>query len=121
VGDKNILCSTSYLWNAYFYVGKSRSVDDDDQDISVTHDTVIKLMTPLAGKNHRVYMDNYYTGIPLFKQLQSMDIYSTGTVHTNRKGLDPQVTMRKQEEKHKKKKWNNKIQFLWTISLCSLV
>jgi hypothetical protein len=100
-----VCCSlTSYLWNAYFYVGKSRSADDEHEDVSVTHQTVIKLLTPLKGKNHHVYMDNYYTGIPLFKELQSMDIYATGTVRTNRKGLDPKVTMRKQEETFLKKK-----------------
>jgi Transposase IS4 len=48
-------------------------------------------------------MDNYYTGIQLFKELWSMSIYSTGTVHTKRKGLDPQVTMRKEHEKVLKK------------------
>jgi Transposase IS4 len=98
-----VCCSaTSYLFNAMFYVGKTQE-PDQKQDESVTHQTVKKLLEPLAGKNHRVYMDNYYTGIPLFKDLQNMDIYSTGTIRTNRKGLDQRVTMTKTEETQLKK------------------
>ena len=98
-----VCCSlTSYLFNAMFYVGKCE--DDSNKEASVTHQTVVKLMQPLAGKNHRVYMDNYYTGIPLFRELEKMDILSTGTVRTNRKGLDKAVTMKKSEEKQLKKK-----------------
>ena len=97
-----VCCSlTSYLFNAMFYVGKCE--DDSNKEASVTHQTVVKLMQPLAGKNHGVYMDNYYTGIPLFRELEKMDILSTGTVRTNRKGLDKAVTMKKSEEKQLKK------------------
>ena len=32
----------------------------------------------MKGKNHCVYMDNYYKGIPLFKELQLMEIYVAG-------------------------------------------
>jgi hypothetical protein len=56
------------LWNAYFYAGKSRSADDEHEDVSVTLETVTKLLTPLKGKNNRVYMNNCYPGIPLFKE-----------------------------------------------------
>lgn len=78
--------------------------EETDPSVSVTHETVVNLLTPLEGKNHRVYMDNYYTGIPLFNDLENMDIYATGTVRTNRKGLDKRVTMKKTEEKELKKK-----------------
>lgn len=98
-----VCCSvSSYLFNAYFYIGKQE--DDNTKEASVTQKTVLKLMEPLAGKNHRVYMDNYYTGIPLIRELEKMDIFTTGTVRTNRKGLDKQVTIKKTEEKHLKKK-----------------
>ena len=62
-------------------------------------------MQPLAGKHHQAYMDNYYTSLPLFKELASMQILATGTLklRTNRKGLDPYVTVKKSEEKALKK------------------
>ena len=98
-----VCCSaTSYLCNAMFYVGKAQDNYQDSNE-SVTHTTVKKLLEPFAGKNHHVFMDNYYTGIPLFKDLQNMDIYSTGTIRTNRKGLDQRVTMKKSEETQLKK------------------
>lgn len=94
-------CFTSYLLNACFYVGKSEESEREER--SVTHKTVLNLMTPFSGKKHRLYMDNYYTGIPLFRDLEKMEIYSTGTVRTNRKGLDPRVTVKKTEESKLKK------------------
>ena len=115
-----VCCSrTSYLWNASFYVGKR---EENDGNVSATHDTVMKLLRPLEGKNHEVYMDNYYTGIPLLVELQKkMSIYGTGTVRTNRRGLDKQVTMKKSEEKQLKKEpgitrfssWGNIVYASW--------
>ena len=36
-------------------------------------------------KNHVVYMDNFFTSIPLFHDLkENMKIYSCGTVRSNR-------------------------------------
>ena len=99
-----VCCSaTSYLWNASFYVGKKEEDEDRDKDASVTQSTVVKLLEPLSGKNHRVYMDNYYTSIPLFNELLKMEIFATGTVRTNGKGLDRYVTMKKEEERNLKK------------------
>jgi hypothetical protein len=59
-----ICCSaTAYLWNAMFYLGKKE--DEPKAGNSVTTQTVLKLLEPLAQMNHRVHMDNYYTGLPL--------------------------------------------------------
>ena len=97
-----LCCSaTSYLFNAIFYIGKSDILPAKES--SITKETVIQLMQPLAGKHHQVCMDDYYTCLPLFKELASMQILATGTVRTNRKGLDPYVTMKKSEEKALKK------------------
>ena len=35
----------------------------------------------------RLYMDNYFTGIPLFNDLLAKGIYAGGTVQSNRRGL----------------------------------
>jgi hypothetical protein len=62
---------------------------------SITHETVIKLLQPLEGKNNCVYMYHYYIGVPLFRNVERMGIYATGTILTNRKGLDKTVTINK--------------------------
>ena len=68
-----LCCSaTSYLFNAMFYVGKSDI--PSPKEASITPKTIVQLMQPLAGRHHRVYMDNYYTGLPLFKELNNMQI-----------------------------------------------
>ena len=101
-----VCCSaTAYLWNAAFYVGRRKDEDctPSAQDYSVTTETVLKLMEPLQGKNHRVHMDNYYTSIPLFRELEKLCIWSTGTVRVNRKGLDKEIAIKKSEQSKLKK------------------
>jgi hypothetical protein len=44
-------------------------------------------------------MDNYYTYMPLFSKVAKMSIWATGTVRANRKGLCPEVLIKKGEEK----------------------
>jgi hypothetical protein len=90
------------LWNAIFYLGK-RINGYAKKEESSTLQTVIELCAPLQGLNHRIYMDNWYSSIPLFYALAKLQIWSTGTVRTNRKGLDKQVTIKKSEEKQLKK------------------
>lgn len=100
-----VCCSaTGYLWNAAFYLGKTEDSDAKQKDTSATTQAVLKILEPLASKNHIVHMDNYYTGIPLFHELSKMDIRACGTIRTNRKGLCPEVTIKKSEESQLKKK-----------------
>ena len=83
-----LCCSTTaYLFNAVFYLGK-KSEDEADKKLetSATHQAVISLVAPLQGKNHKLFMDNYYTSIPLFMELSKMGFTATGTVRVNRKG-----------------------------------
>jgi hypothetical protein len=52
-----------------------------------TANTVLRLCQPFFGKNYRLFVDNYYTSIPLFDALVDSSIYACGTVRANRKGL----------------------------------
>jgi Transposase IS4 len=61
-----------FLQSASFYLGKK---DDKDIDGSVTQTAVLKLPERLSGKNHGLYMDNYFTSIQLFSKLLKMDTY----------------------------------------------
>ena len=48
---------------------------------------VMDLMHPYQGKNHLLYIDNFYTSPGLLIDLLSKGIYCTGTVRSNRKGF----------------------------------
>ena len=49
---------------------------------------VIKdLSRKLEGKNHVVYMDNFFSSPQLFQQMLPKQIYCCGTVHLNRRGM----------------------------------
>ena len=89
-------------------VGMTTDGDHVDKATSVTQTTVVQLLEPLSGKNPQVYINNYYTSLPLFSHLLRIQIFATGTVLTNRKGLDKTLTMKKEEERQlKKKSWDN--------------
>jgi hypothetical protein len=100
-----LCCShTAYLFNAIVYLGK-RPEDEKESTAegSKTEQAVISLVTPLQGRNHRLFMDNYYSSIPLFVTLSKMLIWATGTIRVNRKGLCREVTIKKNEETKLKK------------------
>lgn len=100
-----LCCSaTAYLWNAIIYVGKKKTDDQKKKEMGATTATVLDLVGPLANKNHCVFMDNFYTSIPLFVELRKRGFSATGTVRKGRKGLCKEVTIKSNEERILKKK-----------------
>jgi hypothetical protein len=99
-----VCCSaTGYLWNAAIYCGRNDQEDSEKKEMGATHSIALSLLEPLAYKNHIVHMDNFYTSIPLFNALARLLIWACGTVRINRKGLCPQVSIKKSEESKLKK------------------
>ncbi|XP_033725281.1 piggyBac transposable element-derived protein 4-like [Pecten maximus] len=49
----------------------------------------------IAGQNHHVLCDNYFTSVNLFERLLAKNTYACGTVRVNRKGLPKEVTTAK--------------------------
>jgi hypothetical protein len=47
----------------------------------------MKLLAGLEGRGHCVVMDNYFSSVPLLRDLALRGIYGTGTVRSNRVGL----------------------------------
>jgi hypothetical protein len=88
---------------AEFYIGRREEVDGALKDQSIMVQTVCRLLRPLQGFNHRVYMDNFYSSVPVFTHLAKMLVWSTGTIRTNRKFLDKKVTIKKGDEAQIKK------------------
>lgn len=50
-------------------------------------DTVLKLCHALKGYNHKLFMDNLFTSLPLLRELRTMDIYVIGTLRINQSGI----------------------------------
>jgi hypothetical protein len=48
---------------------------------------VLKLLQGLEEKGHCVVMDNFFSSIPLFRDLASKGIYATGTIRSNHIGI----------------------------------
>lgn len=42
-------------------------------------------MKGLEGKNHRLFLDNYFTSYPLLVELKNKEVYVYGTINTTRK------------------------------------
>lgn len=47
-------------------------------------DTVINLCHAIHGNNHKLFMDNLFTSVPLLSKLRSFNIYVLGTLRINR-------------------------------------
>ena len=53
----------------------------------MTHAVVMKLVNPIKGRGHHVYMDNFYTSPQLFRDLRRNNFGACGTLRLNRRGL----------------------------------
>ncbi|XP_068090030.1 piggyBac transposable element-derived protein 4-like [Hyperolius riggenbachi] len=56
---------------------------------------VLDLINPLLHQGYQLYVDNFYSSVPLFKFLHTAQTGACGTVRANRKGLPPQVLNKK--------------------------
>jgi hypothetical protein len=95
---------TCYIANFDIYCGKSNSILECPQpsrvEASLGHSVVMDLTRGLEEKNHVVTMDNYFTSVGLFRDLECRGIYATGMVRSNRIGLPPDLTNTKEFKKH---------------------
>jgi hypothetical protein len=98
---------THYIANFDIYCGKSISTLENPRpsraEASLGHSVVLKLTQGLEDKNHVVTMDNYFTSVGLFRDLERHGIYATGTVRANRIGLPPNLTNTKEFKKQAQK------------------
>uniref|UniRef100_A0A6I8SZJ6 Uncharacterized protein n=1 Tax=Xenopus tropicalis TaxID=8364 RepID=A0A6I8SZJ6_XENTR len=93
------LCESSTGYTSYFmlYEGKDTNLDPSGcpTDLTTSGKIVWELITPLLGRGYHLYVDNFYTGIPLFRALNSLDTPACGTVNRNRKGLPRELLDKK--------------------------
>ena len=57
--------STGYCWNFQIYIGKHEGQEDDVGDLGKTDRVVINLLADLTYQGYHLYLDNFYTSVPL--------------------------------------------------------
>ena len=62
----------------------------------LAHRIVMDLAKDYFGSNLTIYMDNFYTGVPLMVDLKNRGVQACGTVRANRKGLPKSKDLTKQ-------------------------
>ena len=98
--------TTGYLERFQVYTGKEAG----RAEIGLAHRVVSDLSEHLADTHIRLYMDNYFTGIPLFNDLLAKGIYACGTVRSNRRGLPLEIlpkNVRLEKHQYKVAQFNN--------------
>ena len=83
--------SNGYLHSFRIYSGKDDPVTNLDNDISqecrdmsVTAKTTLALMKKFLNKAYHLFIDNWYTSVPLLEFLHGMQTMCTGTARANR-------------------------------------
>jgi len=69
---------SGYMLDWRIYTGKNSKS---------TEDIVLELVDSYTNQDYLLYMDNFFSSIPLFEKLKSLGFGSTGTIRKNRKGL----------------------------------
>ncbi|KAJ1108393.1 hypothetical protein NDU88_005769 [Pleurodeles waltl] len=80
--------STGCVYNFRVYTGKDSTIDPPGclPIFGVSEKIVWKLGRRLFNKGHHLYVDNFYTGVQLLKELFRVDTVACGTIRANRKG-----------------------------------
>lgn len=68
--------ATGYVLNTVVYTGKEGSAASRDLAMGV----VLQLMEPFVDKGYRLFVDNWYTTVPLFLTMERRGILACGTV-----------------------------------------
>jgi hypothetical protein len=109
---------TGYIWNFEVYRGKDPELDNGAAGI------VKRLLDKLTNKGHTVYVDRFYTSVPLVEELAKANTGLIGTVMKSRKGLPEalkEAKIKKGEQVFCQKKnvlalrWRDK-RDVWTLS-----
>ena len=87
-----MLCEhTRYVWNDLVYCGKMNPLSGFGHAETV----VLKLMEKLLDRGHALYVDNFYTSVPLAEALLNRNTLICGTLRKNRKQLPKNIVSTK--------------------------
>ena len=85
---------TGYVLNTSIYTGKERPAASKHLAMRV----VLNLTEPYAHKGYRLFVDNWYTSVPLSLELERRSILACGTVRGNRKFLPKEIVDQQNEQ-----------------------
>ncbi|KAM9296217.1 piggyBac transposable element-derived protein 4-like [Gastrophryne carolinensis] len=93
------LCDSVTGYTKFFRIYEGRDTHLDPPgcplNLTISGKIVWELMTPLLGRGYHLYVDNFYSSIPLFRALYSLDTPACGTINLNRKGLPRSMLQKK--------------------------
>ncbi|KAG0420270.1 hypothetical protein HPB47_003585 [Ixodes persulcatus] len=95
------------------YQGKGTGVSTDHSYLGLGGSVVMRLVEHLPqGKNVTCYMDNYFSSLPLFRELKALGILSSGTIRSDRlQGYplksDKELKKEGRKEGRSKKTWSS--------------
>jgi len=83
-----VLCEASigYVLNWTLHTGDVMKSENQ----GVTQKIVMRLVDGFEGENYNIYMDRYYTSLPLLLDLKDIKINACGTIQKNRLRLNPE-------------------------------
>ena len=77
-----------YTLNILIYAGKGSCLKVESKEpIGISGSNVFPLIQPYLNQGRKVYIDNWYTPIPLAQELLTYNTVCTGKIRANRKGL----------------------------------
>ena len=78
-----------HLYHCEFNQGKNQVFVDDSMPkyFGLGPSIVYQLTKPLHGKHHQVFIDNYFSTVPLMEYLLHHQVYCCGTIRSDRKYL----------------------------------
>ena len=79
--------TSGYVLGSKVYTGKEAGVVQKD----LGKKAVMSLMEPFLGKGYYLFMDNYYTSVGLFEELEERSTLACGTVRSNRVDLPKEI------------------------------
>ena len=79
------------------YTGKYTYANNDNTDVLKTVKAVCELCKPFEGPHCTIFVDHFYTSIPLMKGLDKMSLCVTGTV--TKKRLPAEIKINKTSKK----------------------
>jgi hypothetical protein len=79
-------CQTHYMIRFQIYTGKTKA-NPEWSNLGATASTVLELCRNYFGSHRQVFMDNFYSSIPLFDALADRGLWACGTVRKSRRGF----------------------------------
>ncbi len=81
----------AYIKRIQIYTGKNSSLSQNE--LGLSSQVVLDLMSGLENRHHKLYIDNYYTSPILVVKLYQNNTYACGTARTHRKNYPAELAI----------------------------